>query len=81
MEVIIRQDTLIKLVNKEELLKKQKCMMISDNNEMKRGKQEGWTQEQYRDALREIQNEERQRLRNGERDLNSINRHNSIGGK
>ena len=45
------------------------------------GNEENWTQEQYRDALREIQNEERQKLRNGERDLNSINRHNSIGGK
>ena len=46
-----------------------------------KGKQENWTQEQYKDALREIQNKERQKLRNGKRDLNSINRHNSIVGK
>ena len=75
MEVIIRQDTLIKLVNKEELLKKTK--MYDDNNdEMRRGEQENWTQEQYRDAVKNFIKEERQGLRNGDTDLNSVNRHN-----
>ena len=37
---------------------------------------ENWTQEQYRDAVKNFIKEERQGLRNGDTDLNSVNRHN-----
>lgn len=40
------------------------------------GNEENWTQEQYRDAVKNFIKEERQGLRNGDTDLNSVNRHN-----
>lgn len=46
-----------------------------------RGEKEGWTQEQYKNELKEFINKERQRLRSGDADLNSINRHNMNGDK
>ena len=45
------------------------------------GEKEGWTQQQFKDKLLDFIREERQRLRSGDADLNSINRHNPTGGK